>query len=417
MDSGRHASLMQEPDPVPRKALRSQLRLLVTVMVGFDLLVVVLAAWTLLHSRHNYQEQAEATTHNLALVLEQSLLANVRQIDLALQSVRDEAERTDIQPGSRGIESHVQAQFARVPLLESLRTTDAEGVPESIGGLPESHAHGFSDRDWFQRLRTSPQAGLVISRPSRDGAGQAWVITLARRLETPQRTFRGTVYAHVRLDRLTRELAQVDVGRHGSISLRGADLELLARYPAYPGQETAIGDTTISGDYREAVNSGQELRRFTAESVIDHQVRTYILRKLTQPTFFIQVGLSQTEYLASWRQEALLSSLAVAGLLALSIAMVWMGRSAWRRQLASQAERDRLIQELTQALAEVKTLAGMLPICGHCKKIRDDQGYWNHLETYLSHHSDATFTHGVCPDCSQALREEFKARSKPPAGP
>jgi transcriptional regulator with GAF, ATPase, and Fis domain len=59
---------------------------------------------------------------------------------------------------------------------------------------------------------------------------------------------------------------------------------------------------------------------------------------------------------------------------------------------------------LQDALLQVKTLQGMLPICAHCKKIRDDQGYWQQLEAYISQHSMAQFSHGVCPDC---LREHY----------
>jgi len=77
-----------------------------------------------------------------------------------------------------------------------------------------------------------------------------------------------------------------------------------------------------------------------------------------------------------------------------------------------EAERDNLIRQLRLALAEVKNLEGMLPICGSCKKIRDDSGYWNQLETYLSAHTDATFTHGVCPDCAETLRQEMRDRKK-----
>ena len=80
-----------------------------------------------------------------------------------------------------------------------------------------------------------------------------------------------------------------------------------------------------------------------------------------------------------------------------------MARITWRKQMASQAEREHLIQDLTHALAEVKNLKGMLPICGHCKKIRDDQGYWNQMETYISEHTDATFSHGVCPHNRRAV--------------
>jgi DNA-binding response OmpR family regulator len=66
-------------------------------------------------------------------------------------------------------------------------------------------------------------------------------------------------------------------------------------------------------------------------------------------------------------------------------------------------ERKKLIQE---ALATVKILTGLLPICAACKKIRDDNGYWNQLEAYIEAHSDAEFTHGLCPECRRRLFPE-----------
>jgi PAS domain S-box-containing protein len=65
----------------------------------------------------------------------------------------------------------------------------------------------------------------------------------------------------------------------------------------------------------------------------------------------------------------------------------------------AEAEREQLINELKTALADVKTLSGLLPICASCKKIRDDNGYWQQVEGYIQKHSDAKFTHGMCPDC------------------
>jgi PAS domain S-box-containing protein len=69
----------------------------------------------------------------------------------------------------------------------------------------------------------------------------------------------------------------------------------------------------------------------------------------------------------------------------------------------TEQERERLIVELQEALAEVRTLSGLLPICAQCKKIRDDRGYWNQIEVYLRDHTDANFSHGVCPDCADDL--------------
>lgn len=66
-----------------------------------------------------------------------------------------------------------------------------------------------------------------------------------------------------------------------------------------------------------------------------------------------------------------------------------------------EQERAALLRQLQEALASIKTLRGLLPICAACKKIRDDQGYWNQLEAYLSQHSEIQFTHGICPDCAR----------------
>jgi CheY-like chemotaxis protein len=67
------------------------------------------------------------------------------------------------------------------------------------------------------------------------------------------------------------------------------------------------------------------------------------------------------------------------------------------------AELEARNQELQEALARVKTLRGLLPICASCKKIRDDQGYWQQVEVYLRQHSEAQFSHGICPDCAKKL--------------
>ncbi len=79
----------------------------------------------------------------------------------------------------------------------------------------------------------------------------------------------------------------------------------------------------------------------------------------------------------------------------------------------AETEQQRLIGELKEALANVKTLSGLMPICAWCKKIRDDRGYWNEVEIFVQKRSDATFSHGVCPDC----REKWFARKSHAPGP
>lgn len=70
-------------------------------------------------------------------------------------------------------------------------------------------------------------------------------------------------------------------------------------------------------------------------------------------------------------------------------------------------EREQLIRQLKDALANVKTLSGLLPMCAWCKRIRDDQGSWSDVEHYVRHQTDADFTHGICPECQEQVRRDL----------
>jgi len=72
-----------------------------------------------------------------------------------------------------------------------------------------------------------------------------------------------------------------------------------------------------------------------------------------------------------------------------------------------EMDRNKLISKLQDALAKVKKLSGFLPICAHCKKIRDDKGYWNQIENYIRDHSEAEFSHGICQECAKKHYPEF----------
>lgn len=77
------------------------------------------------------------------------------------------------------------------------------------------------------------------------------------------------------------------------------------------------------------------------------------------------------------------------------------------RRKEIEAEKDNLISKLHDALRRIRTLRGIIPICAACKKIRDDQGIWNQIESYIRDHSDADFSHSICPECSKKLYPEI----------
>ena len=80
----------------------------------------------------------------------------------------------------------------------------------------------------------------------------------------------------------------------------------------------------------------------------------------------------------------------------------------------AEREREELISQLREALRNVRTLRGLLPICANCKRIRDDQGYWRSVEAYVREHSEAEFTHGLCPDCLAKLYPEYAETGQSP---
>jgi PAS domain S-box-containing protein len=83
------------------------------------------------------------------------------------------------------------------------------------------------------------------------------------------------------------------------------------------------------------------------------------------------------------------------------------------RRKEIEAERERLILDHMDALSKIKTLSGMLPICSSCKRIRDDAGYWTQIETYINEHSEAEFSHGMCPECAAKMYPEYYIKDDP----
>jgi len=95
----------------------------------------------------------------------------------------------------------------------------------------------------------------------------------------------------------------------------------------------------------------------------------------------------------------------VAIFLAFALAIFSLRR--WRDLLASERNLKLQNKELQTALKEIRQLKGIIPICSSCKKIRDDEGYWHQVEVYIRDHSEAEFSHGICPDCMRKLYPQY----------
>ena len=153
------------------------------------------------------------------------------------------------------------------------------------------------------------------------------------------------------------------------------------------------------------------------------QILTFA-RLTLAPAYLIPIGLVT---LRSTRTAGLLTSI-VCGVMWISMdarspaGYVFLWLDAWNNLLrvgvfvsfalilsrfkADMVKEMKLNADLQAALAEVKQLSGLLPICAWCKRIRDDQGSWQQIETYITVHSEADFTHGICPDCARKHKAE-----------
>jgi PAS domain S-box-containing protein len=135
------------------------------------------------------------------------------------------------------------------------------------------------------------------------------------------------------------------------------------------------------------------------------------VKKISDVLSIVDISKEDAEEFVVKRQDGTNFSAAVAASNVTSVSGEIVGRMASfvniTKRKEVEADRERLIQKLQDALDKIKVLRGIIPICASCKKIRDDKGYWNQIESYIRDHSEAEFSHGICPDCAKKLYPEF----------
>ena len=334
----------------------------------FNLVVACLIAYALHVSRMGYVDRAEVTTQNLSRVLDENISGIFARIDIALQAVSDEA-RHQLAEGAiqrEALNGYITREHARLPQLAALRATDRFGDalygPRVTAVTTTSLAH----RDYFLFLRDNPGAGMVMSRPLIGGVTGKRMIVLARRINRPDGTFAGLVYAGITLEELARSFSAIDVGPHGTISLRDENLDFVVRYPEYvPGE--GPGRQHPPPPWRESIKAGKISGTLTVRSSVDSVLRTASFRKLKlgRP-YYIFTALAVEDYLAQWRSEVLKMSLIMVGFLILSAGSTWLlHRGRLRTREAEMAvlrgnQRFRSFVENTNAIVYSGSQDGLL---------------------------------------------------------
>jgi len=177
--------------------------------------------------------------------------------------------------------------------------------------------------------------------------------------------------------------AVIGMDEHGVITNWNPRAEVIFGWTAGEAIGKKLSEVVIPPQYREAHIRG--LRHFLATGqgpVLNRRIEITALRR-DGTEFPVELSILPLKVGTSYRFNAFIADIS--------------------ERLRAKEELERMVRDLMDALTQVKTMKGLLPICASCKKIRTDEGYWKNIEAYIEEHSEASFTHGICQDCAQKL--------------
>ena len=308
------------------------LRLWLSVAV-LNLVLIGLVAWALQQSRQRFEERAEVTVDNLSRLMEQDIAASVRVIDLTLQDLASEIERHAPQRERMAwINALTEEKLRYLPELDALRIADAQG--DMVGGtgfVPNTRVN-IADRDYFVRLRTQPEAGLVIGQPIKGRISGKWVINLSRAIRRPDGSFAGLVQGSVPLSHFIARFIPLQMGAKGSFTVFDSQFSLVVRHPAPEGGADAVGLPFGSPELRERVGRGLDSGIYRARSILDQVERTSAFRRISGTDFYLVLGMAADDYLIAWEEEKTKALAVLILFLLASLGVAWLIQRAWRNQ-------------------------------------------------------------------------------------
>jgi len=338
------------------------IRWLLTIVVLTNLSFIGLAVFALREGRRRAVEHAVITTQNLSQVLAGNIADTIDKIDTTVRNVADEAEK-QLASGTIDaprLNAFVLRQHARLPAMDGLRVVNTQGENAYGIGVTPGLRTSVADRAYFARLRSDPHAGLVISEPVLGRVSKKWSLILARRVNAADGSFAGLVYGSITLDHFVAAFSAVDVGRHGSVSLRAGDLALIARCPE-PQDSRVIGAHNASVEMQHAIATQPESGTYYTAGGFDKIPRTYSYRQASPHPLYVIVGLSDVEYLAAWRSEAAWVAALVALFVLGSIISAVVAYYGWQRLVRNVNTMARQKNLLHESETRFRTLVENTP--------------------------------------------------------
>jgi PAS domain S-box-containing protein len=320
-----------------------------------NLFVFALVGMMIDNSYRHVLVQAEVNASNLAKTLDSEIAGAIKVEDVALLALIDEYKR-QLAKGSvdrAAIDAFIARTRARLPEIDAMRITNAEGILVYGSGVTPGSRVNLSDRPHFIRLKGDSQAGLVFSHPQISRINKKWVIVLARRIDLPDGSFGGMAFVAIPLDHFAKTFSTLDIGPGGLVAFRDGELGVVVRHPESQGIGSQVGAKNVPQTLRDMVAAGNRHGVYRAVSPVDGMDRTLSFRQIGDYPFYIIVGLAAQDYLTVWRNDATKQA-AVAALFTLITAVAaWLIYLIWRRQhaavgtLARQEAKFRTVADFT----------------------------------------------------------------------
>ncbi|MBP6189090.1 MAG: response regulator [Azonexus sp.] len=342
-------------------------KLLVMALVGANLLVFLLAFYSLERSKSHYEEQARTLTKNTVNSVDQSLSGTIRGINLALHAVVVELEQ-QLRAGKineKSINALIARNQGRLAELEGIRIADASGIVILGTGVDKNDAVSWADRDYFIYHQTNADDAMRFRKPRLGRVAKQYIVNFSRRFNYPDGRFAGVVSAPVAVSYFAGLLKQYQLPPDSTLILRDEDLGLVARFPEIPDRPVGeVGNINVSPDFRALAESGVSSATYHTSNSADGFDRTLSFQRLNSVPMIAIVGVSSDHYLAGWREETYKTLAMTVGFLMLSLVL-----GAYVLRLLQRSEEDGA--RLARSEEKLREIIANEP---ECVKLLDAEG-------------------------------------------
>ncbi|MGE5516857.1 MAG: putative bifunctional diguanylate cyclase/phosphodiesterase [Bacteroidota bacterium] len=343
--------MTRKPVPVPVPVSTSTASLAQRLLVGMVLLClwggfVTLLTFDLKASRDSEYETVARDAGNLTRLLERQLGGSVEKIDIVLrEAARDYAAEMAAGAGTMGRAAGNRDLMRRMEVIpeaqdQSLRIINVDGIVVWSAGnsadLPKVHV---GDRAYFLRQKADPDAGLVISEPILSRFSGKWVMTLSRRLPSPDGRFIGLAQAAIRADMIQSLFESLNLGRNASVALYDTSMRLIARHPVDPDQ---LGKSYPLSQIVDGLAAGRSVGSYSVASRVDGVEREYTYRKMDGLPFVLLVGLAPDDFLAAWWRKALFYAISLLAMTVELAGLLWLARKFSHDRISYLVSHDSL---------------------------------------------------------------------------